>query len=79
MEDENTFLFTFKDNQPKKFDILDKSNGFILNDKSEYELFSFGIKNMAVMKNGCGYSYQDKKYFDFKIALPNLSNLIGGE
>ena len=40
-EDENIFLFTFKHNQPKKFDIVDKSNGFKLFDKTFEQSFDF--------------------------------------
>ena len=51
IKDEDTFLFTFKDNQPKKFDILDKSNGFKLFDKSDRDLFSFGFYDILVYKS----------------------------
>ena len=61
IEDENTFLFTFKDNNPKKFDILDKSKGFILNDKSDYQLFSFGNCDILVYKSNINWSTCEKK------------------
>ena len=42
VENENTFLFTFKDNQPQKFDILEKGRGFKLFPANEKTLFIFG-------------------------------------
>ena len=52
ISDEKSFLFTFKENKPMKFDIKkdQKDDAFYLFDKSDDCLFSIGWNNICINK-----------------------------
>ena len=73
IEDEHTFLFTFKDKRPQRFDILKKEDGFRINSIQDTLLFSFGLGDLRVFKSDIkkeiqsvisldSYLYSDEKY-----------------
>ena len=68
IEDSNSFLFTFKNNQPNIFYVMDKSKGFVLRDKLNDELFSFGMNDIKVYKQNIHYDsvcYQNDYNFNY--------------
>ena len=54
IEDKNIFLFTFKDNEPKKFDIIYRNRAFgsfkVL-PNAEERLFQFGLSDIVINKS----------------------------
>ena len=69
VEDENTFLFTFKDNQPKKCDILNKNKGFNLYRANYKTLFEFGNGDIVIFKSNVNKNsecHQNNDNYDYK-------------
>ena len=72
MEDNSSFLFTFKDNKPKTFEIIQETEGIKINSSDDKELFSFGTTDIQVLKlkqssrTSGGSCKQNPKYYNYK-------------
>ena len=76
INDHRTFLFTFKDNKPTKYKIIDSYYGIVISSKGDNELFTFGYGDICVMKKDVSH-FSTCKQSNFYEYHENENTLIG--